>query len=187
MVGREERYSCGIDHRFVSVLSGNEEPNAGARVLPKAVDKGGLAVSCQEPRVDQQDWPLGGADGGLDAWKSVGGEPGEPGSVEAVLGFGVGGEDAIPRDIAGASQVAHGIEEGAVEVHDLGVEAFYELSDGLGVVADGSGEDERGAMGGGNGELVLGVVGDFLVFAFRRGHIEVTAEKDGGGAGDERA
>ena len=85
------------------------------------------------------------------------------------------------------AKCAHGIEEGAVEIHDLGVEAFDEFSDGLGVVADGSGEDERGAMGGGNGELVLGVVGDFLVFAFGRGHIEVTAEKHGGGAGDERA
>lgn len=34
---------------------------------------------------------------------------------------------------------------------------------------------------------MLGVVSDFLVFAFRRGHIKVAAEKHGGGAGDRRA
>jgi hypothetical protein len=187
MRSSQKRYGGGIDHGFVGVLSGDEEPDTGAGVLAKAVDEGGLAVACQESGVDQQDWPYGGADRRFHAGKSVGGEPGEPGSVEAVLGFGVGGEDAVPGDIAGPSQVPHGIEEGAVEVHDLGVEAFDELRDGIGVVADGSGEDEGGLMGGGNGELVLGVVGDFFVFAFRRGHMEVTAEKHRGGAGDERA
>lgn len=38
--------------------------------------------------------------------------------------------------------VSHRIEEGTVEIHDFGVEAFDELSDGLGVVANGRGEDE---------------------------------------------
>ena len=105
VVGREQRYGGGIDHGFVSILSGDEEPDTGAGVLAKAVDESGLAVACQESRVDQQDWPCGGADGGFDAGEGVGGEPGEPGSVEAVLGFGVGGEDAVPGDVAGASQV----------------------------------------------------------------------------------
>ena len=187
VIGREERYGCRIDHWFVSILSGNEEPNARARVLAKAIDKSSLAVACQESRVDQQDRPRGSADDCFHAGERIGSEPGQPGSMEAILGFGICGEDAVPGDVADASQVAHGIEEGAVEIHNLGLEAFNELSDGLGIVADGSGEDKRGAMRSGDGELVLGVVSDFLVFAFGRRHIEVAAENHCGGTGDKCA
>src|SRR5581483_7254989 len=115
----------------------------------------------------------------------IGHEAGESRAVIAFGRLGIGSENAVPRVTASSGESAHRIKQGAIQVHDLGMEAADYFRNRLEVVAHRGGEDEEAPIVDRQSELVLGIAGSFVVVALGGRDLMKAGSQAGSGARPE--